>query len=567
MERLHPRVQRLARTFLRNPADADDASQAAMLEILRAASAFRGESRLESWADRIAVRTAIRMARTRRLAAVRSADGCEPDELPGAGGETRDDELPRPLLAYLDALPEARRTVLVLRHVVGCSVQEIAEPTGVSTNTVKDRLLTARHEVRKMVRRDLAVRGASARWMRARANGRGARGDRELSAQPCGEPAGELAAPARGGPRSGLMGLARAAASFRLRALARASTLACWVRLSGVGLALAAIGCSLEPDVVARRETPWVADAAVTPSADAAVALSHAVPVDAGAEVQSDQGSAPQEEVASPRPDDARCASVFDRAVLATTMGRLYGYDPTRRAVPDYGVPTCLQTNGSVLSATVDRQGKIWVSWAPDALYAIEPGSLRCVPLSPSARLDAMAFTHAAQDSTLYALENGELVAIDPDSLEVAVIGELRATHLVADPYGSLFAVTQDEQGTVHIDAVDLGDASVRPAWTTWLPQSGLTGVAYLDQEGFWLFSQTTLYQFDWRLAELKVIGPVTDVELGIATVAAPSCDPIHKFRPSVRAAAPASTRCRLSSRVLARTTVEGACWLTGVPW
>lgn len=164
--RLGPRVRRLASSLLRSAHDAEDAAQLALLEIVRSAPGFRGESTLESWADRIAVRTAIRIARDRRLASVRTEAAVEPDDLaapdlPGGAGEA----LPRSILAYLDELPEARRTVLVLRHAMGCSVQEIAETTGVSVNTVKDRLLAARDQVRKMVRRDLAARpnGRSAR--------------------------------------------------------------------------------------------------------------------------------------------------------------------------------------------------------------------------------------------------------------------------------------------------------------------------------------------------------------------------------------------------------------------
>jgi len=156
--RLRPRVQRLVASFLRNKADAEDASQAALLEILRAMPSFRGESKLETWADRIAVRVAIRAARTRRLAAVRTHETIDPDELATArSDETSTDELPQSLLVYLDALPEVRRTVLILRHALGYSLQEIAELTACSENTVKDRLLSARNEVRKMVRRDAAL--------------------------------------------------------------------------------------------------------------------------------------------------------------------------------------------------------------------------------------------------------------------------------------------------------------------------------------------------------------------------------------------------------------------------
>ena len=158
--RLGPRVRRLAASLLRSAPDAEDATQLALLEIMRSAPGFRGESTLESWADRIAVRTAIRVARARRLAAVRSESAIEPDDLPGPRAESgAAEELPRSILAYLHELPEARRTVLVLRHAMGYSVQEIAETTGVSVNTVKDRLLSAREEVRRMVRRELATTG------------------------------------------------------------------------------------------------------------------------------------------------------------------------------------------------------------------------------------------------------------------------------------------------------------------------------------------------------------------------------------------------------------------------
>jgi RNA polymerase sigma-70 factor (ECF subfamily) len=156
--RLGPRVRRLSSSLLRSAPDAEDATQLALLEIMRSAPGFRGESTLEAWADRIAVRTAIRVARARRLAAVRSESAVEPDDLPGpTPGREAAEELPRSILAYLHELPEARRTVLVLRHAMGYSVQEIAEYTGVSANTVKDRLLSARDEVRRMVRRELAT--------------------------------------------------------------------------------------------------------------------------------------------------------------------------------------------------------------------------------------------------------------------------------------------------------------------------------------------------------------------------------------------------------------------------
>ncbi|WP_394834973.1 sigma-70 family RNA polymerase sigma factor [Pendulispora rubella] len=156
--RLGARVRRLCRSLIPNADDSDDAAQLALLDIVQSAPGFRGECTLEAWADRIAVRTAIRVARQRRLASVRSQGAIEPDDLTAPGPSNKGaDGIPRSILAYLDELPEARRTVLVLHHVMGCTVQEIAEVTAVSVNTVKDRLLAAREQVRRMVRRDLAT--------------------------------------------------------------------------------------------------------------------------------------------------------------------------------------------------------------------------------------------------------------------------------------------------------------------------------------------------------------------------------------------------------------------------
>jgi DNA-directed RNA polymerase specialized sigma24 family protein len=68
-------------TLIRCAYDADDATQVALVEILKAAPSYRGESSLEAWADRIAVRVAIGVARERRLASVRNHCAVSPDEL------------------------------------------------------------------------------------------------------------------------------------------------------------------------------------------------------------------------------------------------------------------------------------------------------------------------------------------------------------------------------------------------------------------------------------------------------------------------------------------------------
>jgi RNA polymerase sigma-70 factor (ECF subfamily) len=63
---------------------------------------------------------------------------------------------------YLDRLSEPQCTVLLLRHGFGYSIEEIAEITEVSPNTVKDRLLRARATIRRLMRRE---RLASDVWL------------------------------------------------------------------------------------------------------------------------------------------------------------------------------------------------------------------------------------------------------------------------------------------------------------------------------------------------------------------------------------------------------------------
>ncbi len=58
---------------------------------------------------------------------------------------------------YLDELPEAQRSALVLHHALGHSVEEIAALTGVSPDTVKGRLKLGTAALRKRVRQEIAI--------------------------------------------------------------------------------------------------------------------------------------------------------------------------------------------------------------------------------------------------------------------------------------------------------------------------------------------------------------------------------------------------------------------------
>lgn len=169
VQRLFARVRRATRSLLRNRSDADDATQECLMELLRSAGSFRGEGKLEAWSDRIVVRTTMRYIRRRNRGQERVDAEAEPDTLATAApaaDEAATFRIPRSVEEYLDHLSPPKRTALVLRHVLGHSVAEIADLTGVSVNTVKDRLRTARHDFRRMIRRDCAIAPAANRGAR-----------------------------------------------------------------------------------------------------------------------------------------------------------------------------------------------------------------------------------------------------------------------------------------------------------------------------------------------------------------------------------------------------------------
>jgi len=158
VEQISRRVRSIALSILSNQSDAEDATQAIFMEVLGSLGTFNGGSLL-AWSDSISVRTALRHARQRRIRGAREVV-FDADDVAAEPDRMMDARVPRPIIEYLAELPETRRVVLVLRHVLGYSIEEIAELTEASPNTVKDRLLRAREQMRKTLRRELGVVGA-----------------------------------------------------------------------------------------------------------------------------------------------------------------------------------------------------------------------------------------------------------------------------------------------------------------------------------------------------------------------------------------------------------------------
>jgi len=158
LQQVLPRVRRVTRALLGTAADADDAAQLALLAILRSASTYRGEASLAAWAKRIAVRTTLRyLAGERRTPSAPVASEPDGEELAAADPTNPSEALARDVREYLDELPEAQRTAILLQHALGHSVEEIAALTGVSPDTVKGRLKLGTATLRKRARQEIAI--------------------------------------------------------------------------------------------------------------------------------------------------------------------------------------------------------------------------------------------------------------------------------------------------------------------------------------------------------------------------------------------------------------------------
>ncbi|MBL8971132.1 MAG: RNA polymerase sigma factor [Myxococcales bacterium] len=164
--RLLPPVRRVCLALLRGRIEAEDATQSALLEVLRSAGSYQGGATLERWAHRIAVRVTLRGARRQRDHHARLDADADADNLAGAPHEADlSDSLARPVAHYLEALSGPHRGVLLLRHALGHTVPEIAELLDEPVPTIKSRLLRAQDELRKHIRRDqqLGVRNEARR--------------------------------------------------------------------------------------------------------------------------------------------------------------------------------------------------------------------------------------------------------------------------------------------------------------------------------------------------------------------------------------------------------------------
>ena len=162
----------VARRYLNNPDDAEDAVQESYLQLFKNISSFRGDSSLKSWLHRITVNNALmKIRKDTKLNAVFSEESFDFDssdnfdengkrlENPYALSNSvisadevySNTELQNKIQHHIMSLPEAYRSILLLRDIEGYSTAETAELLDISTASAKTGLHRARNKLKTLL--------------------------------------------------------------------------------------------------------------------------------------------------------------------------------------------------------------------------------------------------------------------------------------------------------------------------------------------------------------------------------------------------------------------------------
>jgi len=161
-KRYNRRLFRIARSILRNDAEAEDVVQETYVRAFTGLDMFRGDAAFGTWITRIAMNEALGRLRRRRPTVDWESYGVNRNQaeiihFPAAAVSSDPEktmaqgEIRAVLEQAIDELPDAFRSVFVARIVEGMSVEETADLFGLQPETVKTRL----HRARVLLRAEL----------------------------------------------------------------------------------------------------------------------------------------------------------------------------------------------------------------------------------------------------------------------------------------------------------------------------------------------------------------------------------------------------------------------------
>lgn len=165
-----PRMLAIARRYLHEESDANDALQDAFISVFKHIDRFQGNSSLGTWLHSIIVRSSLmklRSYRSRERASIEDLlpkfEGnfdhrvdCKPGWQSSVEEGAQNKEVRAMVRKGIDQLPEIYRVVLLLRDIEGMDTDETAKLLGLTANVVKTRLHRARQALRTILESKLS---------------------------------------------------------------------------------------------------------------------------------------------------------------------------------------------------------------------------------------------------------------------------------------------------------------------------------------------------------------------------------------------------------------------------
>ncbi len=151
LRRHHDRVRAVASRITGNAADTADATQEALIAVVRGLPRFDGRSSFTTWLYRVTTNACLDELRRRRRRPIPTLDSDSPPPEPSTAA--RDGAVVDRLVldAALAALPEEFRVPVVLRDLADLDYAEIAEVLDVPVGTVKSRIARGRLQLARRI--------------------------------------------------------------------------------------------------------------------------------------------------------------------------------------------------------------------------------------------------------------------------------------------------------------------------------------------------------------------------------------------------------------------------------
>lgn len=142
-------VRAVCHRIVVNKSDAEDATQIALISIVRALPQFDGRSKFSTWVYRIATNAALDEVRRIGRRPIPTDKEAVYDTATSDGTSAVDAHID--VSGALAQLPEEYRTTIVLRHVADLDYEEIAAIQGVPVGTVRSRLARGRAQLAEIL--------------------------------------------------------------------------------------------------------------------------------------------------------------------------------------------------------------------------------------------------------------------------------------------------------------------------------------------------------------------------------------------------------------------------------